>query len=164
MSEDKVLKFPANQQVEVRLKSTTPFWKGVDSYQKQRYGYELHGDIAGKEKFYCSETCHELIQASGVKELDLFKMMLKNEDNKSIWLLSKDGNVWKNKYEFGNENIENNIRNNDNDTVNIDTPSSSGINLADEVQKIKTRLDILEKRVSASQSKPEPLAESEIPF
>ena len=162
MSEDTVLKFPANEEVDVRLKSTKPFWQGVDSYQKERFGYELHGDINGKEKFYCSLTCHELIQASGVKELDLFRLMLKNENNKSIWLLSKDGKEWKNKYQFGNENIENNIRSNDNGNVNINDAQPSGINLADEVQKIKVRLDALEKQVQSLDSKS--LKESEIPF
>ena len=96
MSDDKILKFPENQEVEVRLKSTEPFWKGVDKYQKERYGYEID-DITGKEKFYCSQTLHELIQVSKVQKLAAFKLMLKNENEKSIWLLSLDGKEWKNR-------------------------------------------------------------------
>ena len=171
MNDDKILKFPANQEVEVRLKSREPFWKGIDSYQKERYGYELHNDISGNEKFYCSQTCHELIHASGVKELDLFKMMLKNENNKSIWLLSKDGKEWKNKYQFSNETIENNNEDNSNESVNINTPTNTDRpNLADEIQEFKkefqTRIEILEKKVQAEKpnDRPEPLSESEIPF
>ena len=170
MSDDKILKFPANQEVEVRLKDTKPFWEGVDKYQNERFGYEID-DITGKEKFYCSKTCHELIQVSGVQKMVAFKMMLKNENNKSVWLLSTDGKEWKNKFQFGNENIENNIRNNANESDNIDTPTPSpGVNLSDEIQKIKqefmTRIDILEKKVQASQSnnRPEPVSESDIPF
>tara|TARA_Y100000593_G_scaffold92335_1_gene183596 strand:- start:10406 stop:10942 length:537 start_codon:yes stop_codon:yes gene_type:complete len=178
MSEDKILKFPANQEVEVRLKSTKPFWTGTDKYEKKRYGYELHNEISGKEKFYCSETCHELIQASGVQKLDLFKMMLKNENNKSIWLLSRDGKEWLNKFQF-QDNNENNIRNNDNESNNLpeSIPAASSNDRSDissEIQNLKNemiaalesfkvRIDILEKRVAA-QEKPEPLSESEIPF
>lgn len=168
MNDDKILKFPENQEVEVRLKSTEPFWTGVDNYQKERFGYEID-DITGKEKFYCSKTLHELIQVSKVQKLRAFKLMLKNENNKSCWLLSLDGKVWLNKFQFGNENIENNIRNDANESDNIDTPAPTvRTNLADEIQKIKqefmTRIDVLEKKVSAGESKPEPVKESETPF
>ena len=177
MSDDKILKFPENQEVEVRLKSTEPFWKGVDKYQKERYGYEID-DITGKEKFYCSQTLHELIQVSKVQKLAAFKLMLKNENNKSVWLLSLDGKEWKNKYQFGNENIENNIRNDANESVNIDTPiSTGGTNLSDEIQKLKNemipaleslknlllRTDVLEKRIAAKEG-PKPVSERDIQF
>ena len=181
MNQDTILKFPANEEVDVRLKKTEPFWTGVDKYEKKRYGYELHGDINGKEKFYCSETCHELIQASGVGELELFRMMLKNENNKSIWLLSRDGKEWLNKFQF-QENNENNIRNNDNESNKLpeSIPSAIADNRSDisvEIQDLKNevntmiagieafkvRIDILEKR-TAAQEKPKPLSESEIPF
>ena len=170
MNDDKILKFPANQEVEVRLKSTEPFWTGVDNYQKERFGYEID-DITGKEKFYCSKTLHELIQVSKVQKMVAFKLMLKNENNKSIWLLSIDGKEWKNKYQFGVEGVENNNRNNDNESINISASDATvRPNLVDEIRKlkeeVKTRIEILEKKVRAEQSndRPEPKKESEIPF
>ena len=115
MSAEKILKFPANQEVEVRLKKTEPFWTGIDSYQKERFGYEID-DIRGFEKFYCSKTLHELIQISGVQPMVAFKLMLKNENNKSVWLISLDGKDWKSKYQLHDEK---NIEEKPNESVNI---------------------------------------------
>ena len=180
MSEDNILKFPANQAVEVRLKKTEPFWTGVDKFQKNRYGYELHNDITGKEKMYISETCHELIQVSGVKELDLFQLMLKNENNKSIWLLSRDGKEWKNKYQFHDEKLHNKpqseVTNDASNTVHNPVPSNtvpSGDNvgvqvqalsaITTEIEKLSVRVGVLEEKLG-NQSKPEPVTERDIPF
>ena len=191
MSEDNILKFPENQEVEVRLKSTEPFWTGMDNYQKERFGYEID-DITGKEKFYCSKTLHELIQVSKVQKLVAFKLMLKNENNKSIWLINIDGKQWKNKYQFVDESIENNNRKDESKGGNIDTPDWGTINakyikdeekpnesdndntpvetirpgLFEEIQKIKrefhTRIDVLEKKVQAKESNT--IKEADIPF
>ena len=167
MSDDKILKIPMNQEVEIRLKKTEPFWTGTDSYEKKRYGYEID-DITGKEKFYCSETLHELIQVSKVGAMVAFKLMLKNENNKSVWLISLDGKDWKSKFQLM-EGSENNASNNSNESVNIDTPNvDDRPNFAMEIQKVKdefnTRIAVLEKKISADQARPEPLKESDIPF
>ena len=180
MTDDTILKFPVNEAVDVRLKSTTPFWSGIDKYKNERFGYELHGDISGKEKIYISKTCHELIQISGVKSMDLFKLMLKNENNKSIWLLSRDGKEWKNKFQYHDD--KNNTRSNDNEISNLHKSLSNndgvdGSNINDEIQglqvKVKEtmisfakRLDILEQIVlkTNQESIPETTEESDIPF
>jgi hypothetical protein len=193
MSDDKILKIPMNQEVEIRLKKTEPFWTGTDSYEKKRYGYEID-DITGKEKFYCSETLHELIQVSKVGAMVAFKLMLKNENNKSVWLISLDGKDWKSKFQLMEDDTtrvqegiksdsvpdwgtinkkyhkeENNAGNNSNESVNIDTPNSNDRpDFAVEIQKMKdefnTRIAVLEKRITANQARPEPVKESDIPF
>ena len=167
MSDDKILKIPANQETELRLKKTEPFWTGTDSYDNKRYGYEID-DITGKEKFYCSETLHELIQVSKVGAMVAFKLMLKNENYKSVWLISLDGKDWKSKFQLM-EGSENSARNNSSEDINIDTPNSNDRpDFAMEIQKMKdefnTRIAVLEKRIAASQARPEPVKESDIPF
>lgn len=157
-----------NKEYELRLEKSEPFWSGMTKgqYPKMKYGYGLKDPI-GKEKMFVSETVHELIQISGVGSLELFKIMLKSNADKTVWLLSRDGKDWKSKYQYHDESV-NKQEGTPNESVDNNTSvSSSGNDLASEIQKFKKeflqRVDILEKRVQV-QDRPQPVSEEDIPF
>ena len=157
-----------NVEYEIKLQKSDPFWSGETKgkYPKMKFGYGLTDPI-GKEKMFVSETVHELLQISGVKAGELFKLMLKSNADKTMWMLKKEGSEWKSKYQYHDESL-NKSEENTNESVNIDAPvTSSGNDLVAEIQKVKkeflTRIEILEKRADGW-DRPQPVSAEDIPF
>ena len=167
-----------NKEYELRLEKSEPFWSGMTKgkYPKMKYGYGLKDPI-GKEKMFVSETVHELIQISGVGDLELFKIQLKSNADKTVWLLSRDGKDWKSKYQYHDEKVSGGspkVEEKPNDIVDNSNASAGGDDIPNEIQKIKkeieslaTRIDILSRRVGSVATrvvKPSPVSEEDIPF